>query len=283
METRTPWVLNFDADLELDDPAYQRSRAVDARFLELSARVSDLTREGPPGCGYAFCPTPSALRKLAAMGATHALCPSLQILQKANHRSFCHSLPDRLPSSALATSVDDITRAIRNPNAESGWFLRRPFGFAGRGRKRIAHDLSSDIVAWLDATFRKGECIEVVPIVERVLDVSQHAFLTRSGTLTAGELTVQQCDAHGAWLSTRRCDAGEVDIATVRAMRATLDLVGERLHALGYFGPFGIDGFLWRSTDGDVALHACSDVNARYSMGWSVGMGDVRPDLNDEV
>ena len=47
----------------------------------------------------------------------------------------------------------------------------------------------------------------------------------------------------------------------------------------GYFGPFGIDGFRYRDTDGHLRFNPRSEINARYSMGWAVGMRDKRPDL----
>ena len=43
--------------------------------------------------------------------------------------------------------------------------------------------------------------------------------------------------------------------------------MAEALRSVGYFGPFGVDAYRW--TGGFVA---CCDVNARYTMGWSVGM-----------
>jgi hypothetical protein len=52
----------------------------------------------------------------------------------------------------------------------------------------------------------------------------------------------------------------------------------EGLRGAGYFGPFGVDGYVW-DDDGARRVQPRSDVNARYSMGWAVGMGEARPDL----
>jgi hypothetical protein len=47
----------------------------------------------------------------------------------------------------------------------------------------------------------------------------------------------------------------------------------------GYYGPFGIDAFRWRDQNGKQQWNPRCEINARYSMGWSIGMGQSRPDL----
>jgi hypothetical protein len=47
----------------------------------------------------------------------------------------------------------------------------------------------------------------------------------------------------------------------------------------GYFGPFGIDGFRWRWA-GRTGLRPRCEINARYTIGWAIGMGDRRPDFD---
>lgn len=44
--------------------------------------------------------------------------------------------------------------------------------------------------------------------------------------------------------------------------------------AAGYFGPFSTDAFRYRDDDGKLHFHALSELNARYSMGFFVGLAD---------
>jgi hypothetical protein len=196
-----------------------------------------------------------------------------------NHRAFCHSLPDRLPHAAYASDVGALTATMQRAPSQQAWMVRRPFGFAGRGRKRFRGTLPENVLRWLHASFSVGEGVELVPWVERTLDFGQHGYLARDGKLTLGELTIQECDEQGAWLRTRRAAPDEVAIDERDRIRAMAERVASSLLAEGYFGPFGIDGFRFRDTDGVLRLHSCCDVNARYSMGWATGMGDNRPDL----
>jgi hypothetical protein len=48
--------------------------------------------------------------------------------------------------------------------------------------------------------------------------------------------------------------------------------VAEALARAGYFGPFGIDAYLWRRAPGALELNPQSELNARYTMGFCIGM-----------
>ena len=49
--------------------------------------------------------------------------------------------------------------------------------------------------------------------------------------------------------------------------------LGEALAGAGYFGPFGIDAYRYRDRAGALRLQPRSEINARYSMGFAVGLG----------
>lgn len=55
--------------------------------------------------------------------------------------------------------------------------------------------------------------------------------------------------------------------------------VGHALRERGYFGPFGVDAYLYRLRSLDTPCwNLRSEINARYSMGWALGWS-TRPDL----
>ncbi len=115
----------------------------------------------------------------------------------------------------------------------------------------------------------------VEPLVERELDCALHGFLTPDGALVLGQPTVQQVDASGMWVATHVAPG---DVLTERE-RETLEHhardTAAALHQAGYFGPFGLDAFRWRDPEGASQFQPRCELNARYSMGWAVGMGDV--------
>lgn len=306
------WLLNFDADEELARPAgYTPSRAMTERAAALSARVGPLLGPGDlllgegvraaGRAGRAFCPTPRAIRALERAGATAPPAPPLEVLRRVNHRRFCAELGQTLPGARYVETIEALERAIIEFSPTGQWLLKRPFGFAGRGRRKVAAgalepgsgaegaptwrarpgapSVARATRAWVMASLASGGGLQVEPWVERRGDLCMHGFIAQRGTIALGEACAQSCDEHGAWLETRRAAAGELDPVERQALLEAAREAGEALAEAGYFGPFGVDAFRWVDEAGGVRLNARCEINARYTMGWAVGMGDLRPDL----
>ena len=289
------WILNFDAEDELDRGAgHTSSRAVRARFTALAGRVSELFAPGDvivdPAApialapdafiGRAWCPTPGARRLLERVGAVVPAAPSLAVLRRVNHRRFCAELGQTLPGARYVDTLDDVVAIVHTPSPSGAWLLKRPFGFAGRGRKRLrpgAFDPAER--AWIEASLATGEGLQIEPWVELVGDVGLHGFLAASGALVLGAPTVQRTDATGAWSASLPAAPGELSADEERSLFEAMDATAAALREAGYFGPFGIDAFRWLGEGGTPRWNPRGEINARYSMGWAVGMGARRPDL----
>ncbi len=290
------WLLNFDAEDELDrGRGHTSSRAVLARFAALAERVSALLGPGdvvvdpssptplPPATfsGRAWCPTPGARRLLALAGATLPDAPSLAVLRRVNHRRFCAELGQTLPGARYADTLDDVVAIVNTTSRCGSWLLKRPFGFAGRGRRRVrARVLDAADHAWIEASIAAGQGLQIEPWVELAGDVALHGFLAPSGALVLGAPTVQRTDAAGAWLATALAAPDQLAADEARALFDAAEATAAALHEVGYFGPFGLDAFRWIDVDGARRWNPRGEINARYSMGWAVGMGAKRPDLD---
>lgn len=275
------FVLNLDAEEELEDPSSCTSTsAVRARISSLAERLVELVAGGrvvddgvraDGARGLAWCATPSALARLRAAGAIPVPVPSFEIVRRVNHRRFSFDLGATLPGEIWVTSVDDVRRTIATGGE---WLLKASYGFAGRGR--IVLSGSSDDAADAPRVAKlSSRGAQLEPLVRRRADYAMHGWLAANGDLTRGALTRQRCDDRGAWLGSERFDDPEIDVP----LWDELDRVAVALHEVGYFGPFGIDAFTWEANDGTVALRRRCEINARYSMGWAIGMGSNRPDL----
>lgn len=284
---RAAWVVNLDAEDELARP----STATPPRSLGLrvaaalpalvpllgpDARVLDpyaLTPGEAAGCvGHAWCPTPRALARLRRAGATVPEAPSLAVLQRVNHRRFAADLGQHLPG---ARWVDDLpTLEALLAAGEGPWLLKRPYGYNGRGRLRVRPGRLDDRErAWVAASFARGDGLQCEPEVPRVLDLAWHGRVAPDGTWQLGRPTTQRCDAFGQWAGTELLPPDALSPEHHARFRTSTERVAAALADAGYFGPFGVDGFLYRDTTGAVALQPLSEVNARYSMGWVVGFG----------
>jgi hypothetical protein len=58
----------------------------------------------------------------------------------------------------------------------------------------------------------------------------------------------------------------DAPFAFARDLETETQRVGARLHAAGYFGPFGVDAFIYEG-----GFQPRSEINARFSMGFPVG------------
>ena len=276
------WLLNLDAEEELEHPgAHTPSARVRERIDALRVYLEPLLRGGvvlAEGAradglsGRAWCPTPSALARLTRAGASLPRAPSVEVLRRVNHRRFSFELGDNLPGSRFGTTLTDVLER----DASATWLVKLPFGFAGRGRITLPPGpMTAKLEARVGRALDGGEGAQLEPLVTRREDFAMHGFLDEMGRRTPGSLTRQRIDARGAWQGTSLA----VDAGVEANLREELGRVSDALVAAGYFGPFGIDAFTWEGDDGAVHLHRRSEINARYSMGWAIGMGDARPDL----
>ncbi len=276
------WVLNLDADLELEKGAgYARARAIDRRMQSLVPRVRPrllndddfLVAEGDATGleGHAFCMTPSARRALEEAGAVPTPAPPVEVIRHVNHRRFCAELGQTLDGAIFATHEDEVEDALARMDSPLGVLLKRPFGFAGRGQRRVGQVLTDEDRAWLAAT-PMHEGVQVEPRVELLVETSVHAWLQPDGAIRHGDLVIQSCEA-GAWQSSRAPHPGELTGPYRDEALAELHRVGRALAAAGYFGPFGVDGFVYRDERGETRHQLRSEINARHTMGWSLDVG----------
>jgi hypothetical protein len=290
-QKRSAWLLNLDAEIELANrDAHTPSARALARMNELKRVLAPLFGPGDvilggeeaplegEWLGRAWCPTPRARRRLLEAGATPVPAPDFAVLRRVNHRRFAAELGPMLPGARFVTTMDDLESTIRGATPTGHWLLKRPFGFAGRGRRRVAQgELERAAVDFVRASLRTGDGLQVEPWVRVVSDYALHGFIAQNGDVTFGEPTRQICDETGAWKETSVARDLSREEETLLGRAATR--AADALKDAGYFGPFGIDAYRWH--DGQtVRFQPLSEINARYSMGWAVGMGDRRVDLD---
>jgi hypothetical protein len=287
MATRSAWVLNLDADHELEDPrGYTPSRATHERVRAFATRLHALLQAGdvvleagatvPPGsyAGKAWCPTPRALATLAAAGCEPPDSPPLAVLQRVNDRRFAIELGLGALSARYVTDAASAIGLLRAMRPTEGWLMKRAFGMAGRGHRRGHGPPSDSDLRWLRNSLRHGHGVSVEPWVTRQADFAMHGRLTRAGEATLGRAVMQRCDARGRWQESLPAPAGSLHAGELELLQRTAEAVAHALHEAGYFGPFGIDAFAYLDESGQRRFHPLVEINARYCMGWpSSGLG----------
>lgn len=284
------WVLNLDADLELALPhGYTPRRAVleamkpyvallaaslfgpEDRLVD-DAFVALPASERATFTGRAFCPTPRALSALRRAGVEPEPHPSIEVLRRVNARAFSASLGQTLPGASFVAELD-AARAVlaESPPVGSGWRVKRNYGMTGRGQRLVTAAPDDADLAFLRAGLAEGG-LQIEPNLSIEAEYGIHGMLASNGEAAFGVVVQQLCDARGAWLATKHVRSPTPhDRETAAAIRAEAERVAVVLAGAGYFGPFGIDSYVYRSANGNLDIQVRSEINARYSMGFAIG------------
>ena len=91
-----------------------------------------------------------------------------------------------------------------------------------------------------------------------------------------GTVLLQRCTEWGVWQETRLAAPEELPDEERGAIERSATGTAAALRAAGYFGPFGVDAFRFVDGAGVLRLQPRVEVNARYGMGWALGMAERR-------
>jgi len=287
------WVLNLDAEHELEGgPRYAPTRRLRSiveresrRLLGTLVAPGDVVLSCDPEenagldarglRGLAWSPTPRALRALCAAGAEPAAAPGVEVLRRVNARPFAAAVRAPLVRAsfarAVARNLEEVLPLLERP-APLGWLVRRTFGTAGRGRRRIPAGRPDAVErAWLIASLRRGPLV-VEPWVEILCEYTRSGWVRPDGAVIVSPPCFQAVSREGAWRRTEAAERGELAREDDRRLEEACARAGEALAAAGYHGAFGIDAFRHRTAAGASALNPLSEINARFTMDWTTGM-----------
>lgn len=268
---RAAWFLNLDAEEELAATRGWRRRPALWRATE-PHRARAAAQLLAPGdvvlelggtlsgewLGRAWCPTPDALGTLEAAGACPAPAPTLEILRAVNDRRFLVG-NGLAPAGARVLCDGASWLQLGDELRLRPWRLKRSFGAAGRGQRVLRTGSPSPAdEAWVRASLQRGGLVAEPELSDLQGEFVTHGLITRGGEVHLGPTCRQEVDGRGAWILTAPTEVAEVSIRSAAARAAAA------LSRARYFGPFGVDALL--GADGE--LHAVSDLNARFTMGW---------------
>jgi hypothetical protein len=201
--------------------------------------------------------------------------PDWETIRRVNSRQFCANLGQTLPAARYVYSEEELLDALPLDHLGHGFLCKRAFGFTGKGQRRIAGPtlLDSD-QAWVRASLQSGDGLQVEPLLDRVSDFGWHGYISQSREILFGEPTRQEISKDGVWMGTRLAEDGDLFPKEVHEFKDKMMQVAQALVAESYWGPFGIDAFRYRTSSDTFSFQTCSDINARLSMGWAVGMAN---------
>lgn len=277
-------------DLVLADPATEVSRLSSHRGPvaclaingEQEALAVQLDRQELAACeGRMWLPTTRARSALEGLGMQSEAAPDPEVLKVVNARAFAARVREGLVGGdapglkkVIVGSLAAALEKLAEPR-DLGWLVRRPFGAAGRGRRRLAGLPSPAELDWLKASLRLGPLV-IEPFVKITAEFTRSGHVTEAGVVLTSPPCFQATTSEGAWIRTEAAGPNEVNGRDDAELAQALETAGRALAAAGYFGAFGIDAFRYRDSGGVERLNPLSEINARYTMDWALAMGPSR-------
>lgn len=272
------WVLNPDAERELAAThSYAVRAAFVARVAERRALFDALVQGEPTEYAYQkiepkqaaralfWCPTPRVVRAATEAGLRCGAAPSLEVLRTVHDKRFLTPrLADVTLSGRCNVSSEDEWRRLR-ASMPGDLRLKRPFGYAGKAQ-RVWPRVGGEDALWLFDSLRSGG-FSAEPQIEGAVELSQHGLVDARGLLLGAPCRLHTTKS-GAPTGIQRTASAAEPIA--KGLYHICERVAEELRRAGYFGPFGIDALIVDDTPRLI------DVNPRFTLGWSVGMGALR-------
>lgn len=288
------WLLNPDAEREVEHSTfvapetYQPTLALlramaEKRELFLALTDKDPVRflqeakntgENRPQRALLWCQTPGAVARARRAGYATGDSPSWACLQTVHNKSALHEqtlrcLPGRVTIKTLAEwnqKSPGLRSKVESFETRGQVRAKRPYGFAGRGQRTLPKDLSPDDERWLTDSLSQAPLV-LEPELARPCLAAQHGVLTTSSTIFGDLMPSDLCQMPEDFQKRAR------DSAFDQCTRAA-----EFLRASGYLGPFGLDMVL-----SEQGLAYALDLNPRFTLGWSQGMGSKRASSIEQI
>lgn len=272
------WVLNPDAEREL---GATHSYAVRAAFMQRMAErrplferlvqgeptvfSHELKPSAAPLRALFWCPTPRVLEAAVTCGLSFSAQPGVAVLRQVHDKRYITGVLSDFTLPGRVNIASDLEWRHLRASTRGPLRLKRPFGYAGKGQ-RIWPEIGGEDHTWMADSLRSGG-FAAEPHIENAPEYSMHGFVDARGTLL-GSACVLTTDRHSAPVSIQR--AAPRDDSFYDAIGEVAHAAARVLSSAGYFGPFGIDV---------LVLHGrphLIDLNPRFTLGWSIGMGDLR-------
>ena len=195
--------------------------------------------------------------------------PSPEVVARVHHRGFhlqvATEIGCALPGARRVESLADLDRALHD--GPCSWVVKAPFSASGRSRyiERDGPGLCDPKARrTVEGLFAYHGPLLFEPWMERTEDFGVSALLSGAELRIVG-IHRQRVDRKGQFEGID-LEAG-ISAEDRERLVATTEAVAAALRREGYVGPFGIDAWRYRRSDGALVLNPLGEINARMTFG----------------
>ena len=197
---------------------------------------------------------------------TSALC--LESLQK----KVPITPPVKIPE--FYSEVKDLEAYVSNNTPP--YVLKTPFSSSGRGLYWVeANQLDNRAISWINGALKKQDAISIEPALNRIFDFATEFYSDGNGHVKYMGLSLFETQSQGQFVG---CMLGAQEMLQQRLSEYILpddflfliEQIGQILEEVvgnTYCGYMGVDMFIYKTADGNYAVHPFVELNLRYTMG----------------
>ncbi|MDO5576156.1 MAG: hypothetical protein Q4F84_03685 [Fibrobacter sp.] len=197
--------------------------------------------------------------------------PDTEIVKKVNSRRYSSYLAQKhgwgVPGSVYLPDLHDYTNALVSLNDHYPLVIKPSYGGSGFGFKKIdsfceGSNFTNDI-AYLSA--HGGYVIE--PWLDRVYDLSSRVEIANDGSISFIRFQRSCVNSFGAFYGIYIPPQDLILKQYEKELESNALKVADELYSLGYWGPVGIDSFVYRDRASGCQKLVCAiEINARHVM-----------------
>lgn len=212
----------------------------------------------------------SVVDLLTRAGADCCL-PDTEIVKKANSRWYSNYLAQKhgwgVPSSIYLSDIHDYHKALITLNDHYPLVIKPSYGGSGFGFKKIGSFCEgNNIIKDIACFFEHGGCV-IEPWLDRIYDLSSRVEIANDGSISFIRFQRSCVNSFGAFYGIYIPPHDLILERYEKELEGNALKVAEELYSLGYWGPVGIDSFVYEDRLSGCRKLVCAiEINARHVM-----------------
>jgi hypothetical protein len=197
---------------------------------------------------------------------TSAVC--LENLQKAIPITPAITIP------VFLSNLKEIEDYVANHTPP--FVIKTPFSSSGRGHYWVNDNkLDNRAVSWLNGSLKKQSVVSIEPALTRIFDFAAEFYSDGKGQIQYEGLSIFETQSQGQFVG---CMLGTQEMLLQQLSEyispenylflvEQIGLILMDTVANTYCGYMGVDMFIYKTDDGNYAVHPFVELNLRYTMG----------------
>ena len=156
------------------------------------------------------------------------------------------------------------------------YVIKTPFSSSGRGLYWLEENtLDNRAISWINGALKKQGDVSIEPVLNKVLDFAAEFYSDGNGEIKYEGLSIFETQLQGQFSG---CMLGTQEILLQRLnefispedylfLVEQISIVLKDVIGSSYCGFMGVDMFIYKTSDGNYAVHPFVELNLRYTMG----------------